>query len=128
MAMPDTATTINGVSVNIPTATNDYFPVAGAKTYSIVTPPVSGAALSMVPVWWITHLRDHPLNGVISLVYQVNHTGSGLSDQAVVYINITNSPIDAVNDAPAGALSGLVQTINVRANDIDLRDRYPPHP
>ena len=36
-----------------------------------------------------------------------------------MYINITNAPLDAVNDAPAGNLSGKVQTITVKTNDTD---------
>lgn len=119
MCMPDTATTVNGVPVNINTAANDYFPAAGALTYSIVTPPVSGAA-TINSSGLITYTPSGSFNGVRSLVYQVTHTATGLSDQATVYINITNSPIDAVDDTPAGANSGLVQTINVKANDIDL--------
>lgn len=118
LAMPDTANTVNGVPVNIPTALNDYFPVAGAVTYSIVTPPVSGTA-SINGSGVINYTPSGSFNGVRTITYQVTHTASGLTDQAIVYINITNAPIDAVNDAPAGASSGLVQTINVKANDTD---------
>ena len=130
LAMPDTASTPNGVAVNIATATNDYYPVAGARTYSIVTPPVSGIASINVSTGEITYTPSTTFNGVRSLTYQVTHTGSGLSDIATVYINITNGPIVANNDTPAGALSGTVQTINVRANDTDpeiasLNNTYP---
>ncbi len=118
IAMPDTATTQNGVPVNIATVTNDFFPVAGAVTYSILTGPASGTA-SINASGVVTYTPATTFNGVRSLTYRVNHTASGLSDTATVYINITNGPIDAVNDAPAGALSGVVQTINVKANDTD---------
>ena len=120
LAMPDTAITPNGVALNITTATNDYYPVAGARTYSIVTPPVSGSASINASTGVITYTPATSFNGVRSLTYQVTHTGSGLSDIATVYINITNGPIDAVNDdALPGANSGVVQTINVKVNDTD---------
>ncbi len=117
MAMPDTATTQNGVAVNIATATNDFFPIVGAVTYSILTFPASGSA-SINASGVVNYTPATSFNGVRSLTYEVIHTG-GLRDTATVYINITNGPIDAVNDAPAGALSGVVQTINVKANDTD---------
>ncbi len=118
IAMPDTATTQNGVAVNIATVTNDFFPVGGAVTYSIITAPVSGTA-SINGSGVVNYTPATSYNGVRFLTYRVEHTASGLSDTATVYINITNGPIDAVNDAPAGALSGVVQTINVKANDTD---------
>ena len=125
LAMPDTASTANGIAVNIATATNDYFPVAGALTYSIVTAPASGSA-SINGAGVITYTPATSFNGVRSLTYQVTHTGSGLSDIATVYINITNGQIDAVNDAPLpGANSGVVQTINVKANDTDPEGMVP---
>ena len=125
LAMPDTASTANGLAVNIATATNDFFPVAGAVTYSIVTPPASGSA-SINGAGVITYTPATSFNGVRSLTYQVSHTGSGLSDIATVYINITNGQIDAVNDEPLpGANSGVVQTINVKANDTDPEGMVP---
>ena len=126
LAMPDTASTANGVAVNIATATNDFFPVAGARTYTIVTPPASGIASINATTGVITYTPNTTFNGVRSLTYQVTHTGSGLSDIATVYINITNGQIDAVNDAPLpGANSGVVQTINVKANDTDPEGMVP---
>jgi hypothetical protein len=126
MAMPDTASTANGVAVIIATATNDFFPVAGARTYTIVTPPASGIASINATTGEITYTPNTTFNGVRSLTYQVTHTGSGLSDIATVYINITNGQIDAVNDDPLpGANSGVVQTINVRTNDTDPEGAVP---
>jgi Bacterial Ig domain/Secretion system C-terminal sorting domain len=118
LAMPDTATTANGIAVNIATVTNDYFPVAGAVTYSIVTAPASGTAV-INAAGVINYTPSGTFNGVRSLTYQVTHTTSGLTDQAVVYINITNAQNDAVNDVAAAANSGVTQTINVKTNDTD---------
>ena len=118
MAMPDTASTANGTALNIATAANDYFPVAGAVTYSIITPPASGSAI-INGSGVITYTPAGTFNGIRALTYQVTHTASGLLDQAIVYINITNGSINAVNDNPAGDSSGIVQTINVKANDTD---------
>lgn len=130
LAMPDTASTPNSVTVNIPTATNDYYPNAGARTYSIVTAPASGIASINSSTGEITYTPNTTFNGVRSLTYRVLNTVTGLSDTAYVYINITNGQIVANDDNPAGALSGTVQTINVRANDVDpeiasLNNTYP---
>ncbi len=124
LSMPDTATTVNGVAVNIPTVPNDFFPVAGAVTYLIITPPASGSA-SIDAAGIVTYTPATAFNGVRSLIYEVTHTGSGLRDTGTVYININNAPIDAVNDAPAGDLSGNVQTITVKTNDTDLEGAVP---
>ena len=119
LAMPDTASTANGVPVNIATATNDYFPVAGAKTYSIVTAPSSGTATINAATGVITYTPTTTFNGVRSMTYRALDNTSGLADTAYVYVNITNGHIVANDDIPAGALSGIVQTINVKANDTD---------
>jgi Bacterial Ig domain/Secretion system C-terminal sorting domain len=118
LAMPDTATTVNGVAVNIATITNDYFPVAGAVTYNIVVAPVSGTA-TINAAGVVNYTPVGTFNGVRSLTYQVTHTASGLTDQAVVYINITNAQNDAVDDVATAANSGVTQTINVKTNDTD---------
>ena len=130
MAMPDTASTPNGVTVNIPTESNDYYPNAGARTYSIVTAPASGIASIDGSTGIVTYTPNTTFNGVRSLTYRVLNTVTGLSDTARVYINITNGQIVANTDNPAGALSGTVQTINVKANDVDpeiasLNNTYP---
>jgi hypothetical protein len=118
VSMPDTATAVNGVTLNIATATNDYFPVAGAVTYSIITPPASGL-YSINGTGVVNYTPNTTFNGVRTLVYEVTHTASGLKDTGIVYINITNGPLNAVDDAPAGSLSGVVQTITVKTNDTD---------
>ena len=118
-AMPDTVTTANGVSVNIATATNDYYPVAGARVYSIITAPASGIASINASTGAITYTPNTTFNGVRSMVYRVLHTASGIADTAFAYVNITNGTIVANDDYPAGALSGISQTINVKANDTD---------
>lgn len=119
IAMPDTSTTPNGVMVNINTAANDYFPVAGAKTYSIVTPPASGIASINPATGVISYTPNTTYNGVRSMTYRVLDNTSGLADTAYAYVNITNGPIVANDDYPVGALSSVAQTINVKANDTD---------
>jgi Bacterial Ig domain/Cadherin-like domain/Disaggregatase related repeat len=116
LAMPDEATTPNGVPVNIATSTNDYFPVAGALTYTILTPPASGTA-TIDAAGVITYTPVGTFNGLRTLTYEVTHTASGLKDQAVVYITIIGGVVTANDDSPAGVLSGVVQTIDVKAND-----------
>ncbi len=118
-SMPDSASTVNGVAVNIATATNDYYPVAGAKTYSIVTAPVSGTATINGTTGVVNYSPATTYNGVRFLTYRVLDVTSGLADTATVYINITDAPVVANNDSPAGALSGTAQTINVKGNDTD---------
>ena len=119
MAMPDTVNTPNGIAINIATAANDYYPVAGAKTYSIVTAPSSGTATINAATGVITYTPTTTFNGVRSMTYRVLDNTSGLADTAYVYVNITNGHIVANDDIPAGALSGTVQIINVKANDTD---------
>ncbi len=119
MAMPDTANTPNSIAVNIATAANDYFPVAGAKTYSIITAPASGIATINASTGVINYTPNTTYNGVRSMVYRVLDITSGLADTAYAYVNISNGPIVANDDYPAGALSAVQQTINVKANDTD---------
>ncbi len=119
MAMPDTATTPNGVAVNIATATNDYYPVTGGRVYSIITVPASGITSINVTTGVITYTPNTTFNGIRSMSYRVLHTASGLADTTSVYVNITNGAIVANNDSPAGALSGVAQTLDVKANDSD---------
>ncbi len=118
-SMPDSASTVNGVAVNIATATNDYYPVAGTKTYSIITAPVSGTATINGTTGVVNYTPATTYNGVRFLTYRVLDNTSGLADTATVYINITDAPVVANNDSPAGALSGTAQTINVLTNDTD---------
>lgn len=119
MAMPDTANTPNSIAINIATAVNDYFPVAGAKTYSIITAPVSGIAAINASTGVINYTPNTTYNGLRSMVYRVLDNTSGLADTALVYVNITNGPIVANDDYPSSALSAVQQTINVKANDTD---------
>jgi hypothetical protein len=119
MAMPDSATTPNAVAVNIATATNDYYPNAGAKTYTILTSPAYGNAIINSSSGVITFTPNTTYNGVDSLTYEVSNNTTGLKDTAFVYINITNGYVVANNDAPVGDSSDAVQVINVRANDTD---------
>ena len=119
LSMPDSASTVNGVAVNIPTATNDYYPVAGSKTYSIITAPISGTATINGTSGVVNYTPATTYNGVRFLTYRVLDNTSGLADTATVYINITDAPVLANNDSPAGALSGTSQTINVLSNDTD---------
>jgi hypothetical protein len=118
-AMPDTVSTPNGVAVNIATAANDYYPVGGARTYSIITAPASGMASIVNTTGVVTYTPNTTFNGVRSMVYRVNHPSSGNADTATVYVNITNGALVANNDYPAGVLSGIAQTIDVKANDTD---------
>ena len=119
MAMPDTVATPNGVAVNIATAANDYYPVASARVYSIITVPASGLTTINVTTGVITYTPNTTYNGIRSMSYRVLHTASGLADTAYAYVNISNTAIVANDDYPTGALSGVSQTIDVKANDTD---------
>lgn len=119
MAMPDTATTPNGIAVNIATAANDYFPNAGTKNYTILTTPAYGTAGINLTSGIITYTPNTTFNGVDSLRYEVLNTTTGLKDTAYVFIKITNGHVKANNDTPVADSSDATQTINVKANDSD---------
>ncbi|HEX4957486.1 MAG TPA: Ig-like domain-containing protein, partial [Lacibacter sp.] len=54
-----------------------------------------------------------------TVVVEYTISDGTLTDVARVEIVVTGTPIDAVNDNPAPANSGVVQNINVMANDVD---------
>ncbi len=117
-ANPDFATTNAGTPVAISTATNDV-DVAGTKTYSIVSTPTSGTATINTSTGVATYTPSGTLNGTDIFSYRVFNNTTMLADTANVYVSVGNSPIDAINDMPPADSSGVVQTINVKANDID---------
>lgn len=119
MANPDFAKTPNGSAVTFATATNDY-DVAGTKTYSLLTSPSSGSASIDASTGDITYTPSGTFNGTVSVNYKVVNATTSLVDTATAYINVTNAPIDAQNDVAAADSSNATQTVNVKANDIDL--------
>lgn len=124
LANPDFATTTNLTPVTIPTATNDV-DVAGTKTYSLVSTPSSGTASINSSTGVVTYTPNSSFNGVVSFNYRVLNTTTSLADTARVYVTVLNGPINAVDDYPAGDSSGVVQTINVKANDVDPESPGP---
>jgi Bacterial Ig domain/Cadherin-like domain/SdrD B-like domain len=115
LALPDTATTNSSTAVIIPVTTNDALFGQAITSVVVSTAPSNGSAIVIGNT--IQYTPSGTFNGVATLQYTVT-TANG-NDVVKVYINITGTPVNAIDDAPAGALSGTVQTINVKANDID---------
>jgi large repetitive protein len=65
--------------------------------------------------------------GTSVFTYRVVDNTSGLIDTAKVFVKvfIVNIPVDAIDDIPAAANSGLNQTINVKTNDLDPNGTLP---
>jgi hypothetical protein len=115
LALPDTATTNSTTVITFPVTTNDALFGQAVTSVTISTAASNGTAIVVGNN--IQYTPSGTYNGVVTLQYTVT-TANG-SDVVKVYINITGTPVNAIDDAPAGALSGTVQTINVKANDID---------
>ncbi len=115
LAMPDTATTNSTTVVTFPVTANDALYGQAISSLTITTAPSNGTAIVVGNA--IQYTPSGTFNGVATLQYTVT-TANG-NDVVKVYINVTGTPVNANDDAPAGALSGVTQTINVKANDID---------
>jgi Bacterial Ig domain/Secretion system C-terminal sorting domain/Bacterial cadherin-like domain len=115
LALPDTATTNSTTAISIPVTTNDALFGQAVTSLTISTAPSTGSATVVGNN--IQYTPSGTFNGIATLQYTVT-TANG-NDIVKVYINVTNTPVNANDDAPAAALSGTVQTINVKANDVD---------
>ncbi len=115
LALPDTVSTNSSTILTFPVSANDALFGQAITSLTITTVPSNGSA--MVVGNTIQYTPTGTFNGVATLQYTVT-TANG-SDVVKVYINVTGTPVNAIDDAPAGALSGITQTITVKANDID---------
>jgi hypothetical protein len=115
LALPDTAITNSVTPVTFAVTTNDA--LFGQPVTSVVISTAASNGTAIVVGNNIQYTPSGSFNGVATLQYTVT-TANG-SDVVKVYINVTNSPIDAIDDAPAAANSGVMQTINVKTNDTD---------
>ncbi len=113
LGMQDTATTNSSTMLSIPVASNDELFGQAITSVTITTAPSSGSAIVVGNSIQFTPA----VVGVATLQYTVT-TANG-SDVVRVYIVVTGTAVNAIDDTPAAALSGVVQTINVKANDID---------
>ena len=118
MAMPDTASVVYGLAINIDLSSNDYYPVNSSLTYSIITAPINGTA-TINGAGIINYSPSGNFNGITKLIYRVTDNSSGLYDDANVFIIVKNAPLSAYPDIPTGYNSGITQTINVKGNDSD---------
>jgi Bacterial Ig domain/Bacterial cadherin-like domain len=115
LALPDTATTNSTTAVSIPVTGNDALFGQAITSLTISTAPSNGSATVIGNN--IQYTPSGSFTGIATLQYTVTTTNG--SDVVKVYINVTNSPVIANDDAPAAALSATIQTINVKANDVD---------
>jgi hypothetical protein len=115
LALPDTATTNSVTAVSIPVTTNDALFGQVITALTISTAPSNGSAIVIGNN--IQYTPSGTFNGIATLQYTIT-TATG-NDVVKVYINVANTALTAADDAPAGALSATVQTINVKANDVD---------
>jgi hypothetical protein len=115
LAMPDTATTNSSTIITFPVTANDALFGQPVTSVTISTAPTNGTATVVGNN--IQYTPSGTFNGVVTLQYTVT-TANG-SDVVKAYINVTNTPVNAIDDAPSGALSGVTQTITVKTNDID---------
>lgn len=115
LSLPDTITTNSVTPIIIPVITNDALFGEAVISVVISTAPSNGSAIVVGNT--IQYTPAGSFNGIATLEYTVT-TANG-NDVAKVYINVINTTVNAIDDAPAAALSGNTQTINVKANDID---------
>jgi hypothetical protein len=115
LALPDTTTTNSTTGIIIPVTTNDALFGQAITVLSITTAVSNGTAIVVGNT--IQYTPSGSFNGVATLQYTVT-TANG-SDVVKVYINVTGTPVNAIDDLPAAALSGVTQTISVKTNDID---------
>jgi Bacterial Ig domain/Secretion system C-terminal sorting domain/Bacterial cadherin-like domain len=115
LALPDTATTNSITPVSIPVTLNDA--LFGQAVTSVVISTAASNGSAIVVGNNIQYTPSGTFNGTATLQYTVT-TATG-NDIVKVFINVANTALTAADDAPAGALSGTVQTINVKSNDVD---------
>ncbi len=115
LALPDTVSTNSSSILTFPVIANDALFGQAVTSLTITTAASNGTAIVVGNT--IQYTPSGTFNGVATLQYTV--TTSNGSDVVKVYINVTGTPVIANDDAPAGALSGTVQTITVKTNDID---------
>jgi Bacterial Ig domain/Disaggregatase related repeat/Secretion system C-terminal sorting domain len=117
LAMPDTASTDALTPITIAVQNNDYFPVAGTNTVTIIPGSVSIGNASVSG----TNILYTPLssfNGTATLQYRIVNSTTGLADTALVSIFIEYTAPVANNDS-ASIYTGASTTVNVTTNDID---------
>ena len=120
LAMPDNTSTLSNAATTISVLGNDNLFNVAATALTISTAPIAaqGSATANLSAGTVTFTPNPTFNGLASFQYTVT-TANG-SDVVYVYVQVNNSPIVANNDNPLpGANSGVVQTINVKANDVD---------
>jgi len=115
----DTASTLSTTPVTFNVLNNDHLFSAAATALTISTAPIAaqGTATANLGAGTITFTPNPTFNGVASFQYTVT-TANG-SDVVRVYVRVNNSPVNAVDDNPAGQNSGTTQTIIVLSNDVD---------
>ncbi|RME24006.1 MAG: cadherin repeat domain-containing protein, partial [Candidatus Zixiibacteriota bacterium] len=122
VAVNDTQTTIEDVPVNINVIGNDTDTdgTVDPTSVSITTPPVHGTATVDPATGVVTYQPDFDFFGEDSLGYQVQDNLGAFSNEARVFITVSN-----VNDAPV-AVNDTAQTdedtpatLNVILNDSD---------
>ena len=115
LALPDTVSTNSSTILTFPVIANDALFGQAITSLTITTAPSNGTAIVVGNT--IQYTPSGTFNGVATLQYTVT-TANG-NDVVKVYINVTGTPVIANDDAPAGALSGVTQTISVKTNDVD---------
>ncbi|MEI6948301.1 Ig-like domain-containing protein [Paraflavisolibacter sp. H34] len=120
LSLPDTATTQSVAPVTIEVAANDHLMGAAVTGISVSTAPSAAQGTASVVGNTIVFTPVSSFNGIASFQYQL--TTSNGSDSATAYVVVTNSPVTAADDA-ATAPSGVTQTVNVKANDVDPEGR-----
>ena len=121
LANPDTVLTDRATPVTIsPLVNDDDINGFGTISLAAVTPVISATggtySVSGNTITYTPAIPGSP--GMGTITYRIQDAG-GLYDTSIIYIRIANAPPTAVNDLPAGALSGTPQAYNVGTNDSD---------
>lgn len=115
---PDTATTFSNTPILFNVVNNDNLFGQAVTSLTISTAPIAAQGTAVAnPGGTVTFTPNPLFNGVASFEYTVT-TANG-SDVVKVYVLVNNSPVNANDDNPAGQNSGMVQTIDILANDVD---------
>ncbi len=115
LSMPDAATTLSNTAVTVSVLANDNN--VASPTVTVSTAPIAAQGTAAVSGNNVIFTPNPTFNGTATFQYTVT-TAAG-NDVAVVRVQVNNTPVVANNDNPAGANAGTVQTINVKANDVD---------
>ncbi len=118
LANPDYATVVNGQSVIINPLANDNDVDAG-NTFTVTG--VSGITAGSATFTGSAITYTANINASVPRTERLTYTltdNNGATDQAYVYITVTNAPPLAVKDL-SSALSGVAQNITVTTNDSD---------